>query len=78
MEIKLYITEEEIKSNNNDNDLGRLIRKKFWDLKLKEHSSVNEVNLYSQIENLIIKWGIEETKTAGHLTRQIIKLIEKK
>ena len=78
MEIKLYITEEEIKSNNNDNDLGRLIRKKFWDLKLKEHSLVNEVNLYSQIENLIIKWGIEETKTAGHLTRQIIKLIEKK
>jgi len=33
MAIKLYITEEEINSNRNDADLGRLIRKRFWNLK---------------------------------------------
>jgi hypothetical protein len=77
MEIKIYITEEEVKSNNNDNDLGRLARKKFWDLKLKEPTSEDD-ELYSQIENAIIKWSIEETKTAGCLTREIMKLIEKK
>jgi hypothetical protein len=77
MEIKIYITEEEVKSNNNDHDLGRLARKKFWDLKLKEPSS-EESELYSQIENAIIKWSIEETETAGSLTREIMKLIEKK
>jgi hypothetical protein len=75
MEIKIYITEEEIKSNNNDHDLGKLVRKKFWDLKLKESSE--EVELYSQIENAIIKWSIEGTETAGSLTRVIMKLIEK-
>jgi len=31
--------------------------------------------LYSEIENLIIKWSNDGTKTAGHLTRQIMKLI---
>jgi hypothetical protein len=76
MEIKIYITEEEVKSNNNDNDLGRLARKKFWNLKLKDSSE--EVELYSQIENAIIKWSIEGTETAGSLTREIMKLIQKK
>jgi hypothetical protein len=76
MEIKIYITEEEIKSNNNDHDLGKLVRKKFWDLKLKDSSE--DETLYSQIENTIIKWSIEEKETAGHLTREIMKLIEKK
>lgn len=41
-------------------------------------NSVDELSLYSQIEHLIIKWEIEGTKTAGHLTRQIMTLIEKK
>ena len=31
--------------------------------------------LYSEIENIIIKWTIDGTKTAGHLTRQIIDLL---
>ena len=76
MEIKIYITEEEVKSNNNDHDLGILSRKKFFDLKLKEPSSEDD-ELYSQIENAIIKWSIEETETAGSLTREIMKLIKK-
>ena len=33
------------------------------------------VDLYSKIENLIITWSIDGTKTAGTLTRQIIKLL---
>jgi hypothetical protein len=32
-------------------------------------------NLYSDIENLIIRWNIDGTKTAGHLTRQIMECI---
>ena len=33
--------------------------------------------LYSDIEDLIIRWNIDGTKTAGCLTRQIMVLIEK-
>jgi hypothetical protein len=32
-------------------------------------------DLYSKIENLIIIWNIDGTKTAGTLTRQIMKLL---
>ncbi|MCF8342436.1 MAG: hypothetical protein K9I82_15780 [Chitinophagaceae bacterium] len=35
-----------------------------------------KVELYSQIENLIINWNIDGTKTAGHLTRQIMELLK--
>ena len=31
--------------------------------------------LYNEIENLIIRWNIDGTKTAGALTRQIIGLL---
>jgi hypothetical protein len=31
--------------------------------------------LYSKIENLIIEWSIDGTKTAGHLTRKIMEII---
>jgi hypothetical protein len=32
--------------------------------------------LYSAIENTIIKWVIDGTKTAGSLTREIMSIIE--
>lgn len=32
--------------------------------------------LYSDIENLIIRWSNDGTKTAGSLTRDIMKLVE--
>ena len=32
-------------------------------------------NLYSEIEGLIIEWSNDGTKTAGYLTRQIMKLL---
>jgi len=35
-----------------------------------------KVELYSQIENLIINWNNDGTKTAGHLTRQIMELLK--
>ena len=49
-----------------------------------EHKEWDEVNiykqnkqtLYSEIETLIIRWNIDGTKTAGSLTRDIMKLIE--
>lgn len=41
-------------------------------------ASIYENKLYSEIEHLIITWSIDGTKTAGHLTRQIIKLIDNK
>jgi hypothetical protein len=48
-----------------------------------EHKEWDEVNiykqnkqtLYSEIETLIIKWNIDGTKTAGSLTRDIMKLL---
>lgn len=34
------------------------------------------MTLYQEIENQIIIWGNDGTKTAGSLTRKIMKLIE--
>ena len=39
-------------------------------------TSVKEKILYSEIEDLIIRWEIDGTKTAGYLTRQIMELIK--
>lgn len=49
--------------------------RKFWDKTyvLEEH----EDKLYSDIENLIIRWNNDGTKTAGELTRQIMGLLKK-
>jgi hypothetical protein len=46
-----------------------------------EHREWEEVRpsnetLYSEIEHLIIRWTIDGTKTAGSLTRDIMKLIK--
>ena len=46
-----------------------------------EHKEWEEVRpsnetLYSEIEHLIIRWTIDGTKTAGSLTRDIMKLIK--
>lgn len=41
-------------------------------------SVIDETNkeLYSEIENLIIRWNNDGTKTAGSLTREIMSLIK--
>ena len=41
-------------------------------------SKKEQQTLYSEIETLIIRWNIDGTKTAGSLTRDIMKLIENK
>ena len=33
--------------------------------------------LYSEIENSIIRWNVDGTRTAGELTREILKIIGK-
>jgi gas vesicle protein len=38
----------------------------------------SEKDLYSEIENLIIFWSNDGTKTAGSLTREIMALIKTK
>jgi hypothetical protein len=45
----------------------------FWKQLL---SKKEQQTLYSEIETLIIRWNIDGTKTAGSLTRDIMKLIE--
>ena len=37
---------------------------------------MTEDKLYSAIENAIIKWVIDGTKTAGSLTREIMSIIK--
>jgi hypothetical protein len=44
----------------------------------KQQQAYNEEKLYSEIEWLIISWNNDGTKTAGHLTRQIIEQLKKK
>lgn len=44
----------------------------------KKYSLDSEDELYSDIEDAIIRWRIDGTKTAGHLTRKIMKIIDKK
>ena len=44
--------------------------------KLYEGHDTVKNTLYSEIEHLIIQWNNDGTKTAGSLTRDIMKLIE--
>jgi hypothetical protein len=46
--------------------------------KWQQERTYNEKELYSEIEWLIISWNNDGTKTAGHLTRQIIEQLRKK
>jgi len=38
---------------------------------------INNMSLYQKIELAIISWDIDGTKTAGTLTREILKIINK-
>jgi hypothetical protein len=41
-----------------------------------DKANIKENKLSSEIENLIIGWSIDGTKTAGHLTRKIMELLK--
>jgi hypothetical protein len=45
--------------------------------KWQKKSTYKNKKLYSKIEHLIIAWNIDGTKTAGSLTRDIMKLLKK-
>lgn len=47
-------------------DLGPAWKNVFWE---------NPI-LYAKLENMIMEWSNDETKTAGELTRSILKLIK--
>ena len=60
--------------------------RKFWDKTYEYYLfkknniktiTSDEGELYSEIENLIIRWNNDGTKTAGELTRQIMGLLKK-
>jgi len=50
---------------------------KFWRVKLtgKKTNTINELTIYSTIENQIIEWADTGTNTAGKLTRNILNTI---
>lgn len=64
---KAYLSAADELSNYVDRRLVELVE-------LEEQSSDP---LYSQIENAIIGWSIDGTKTAGSLTRDLIELINR-
>jgi hypothetical protein len=43
---------------------------------LEDLSKAGGLSLYQQIENAIIGWSLDGTKTAGTLTREIMGYIE--
>lgn len=45
---------------------------------MEKNKKIENDKLYSEIENLIIRWNNDGTKTAGFLTRQIMKLLKNK
>lgn len=42
----------------------------------QNNKAMTEDKLYSAIENAIIKWVIDGTKTAGSLTREIMLILK--
>lgn len=51
-----------------------------WKDKFEELKNSNQIdiNLYSDMEQLIIEWNNDGTKTAGCLTRRIFQLLNDK
>ena len=51
MYIKIIITEEEIKNNSNNDALGELVRKKYWD-QLKDISRIknNDETIHFEVD----------------------------
>jgi hypothetical protein len=59
------------------NDRARQTLSEIKSLPIQERS-YSDKKLYSEIEWLIISWNNDGTKTAGHLTRQIIEQLKNK
>lgn len=46
-------------------------------MKTEDSKKQKEAELYAAVELEIIKWSINNTKTAGHLTRKLLKILKK-
>lgn len=75
---RAYPDNPEVKENwdciwENDGKLYELVGDNYH----KEWAEINPFKdtLYSEIESLIIHWSIDGTRTAGSLTRDIMKLL---
>ena len=66
MAIKLYITEEEITSTTNDDELGRLIRRRFWNLK-EENEYLEDV----EYEHCMICGKLSPYTRNTHITDRV-------
>ncbi len=62
----------------------KCLTRKFWDksykhyiFKSKEQKQEDAKQLYRDIETSIIRWSNNGRRTAGSLTREILKIIEK-
>ena len=62
----------------------KCLSRKYWDktykhyiFKSKKQKEEEAKQLYRDIESAIIRWNIHGKRTAGSLTRQILKIIEK-
>jgi hypothetical protein len=51
-------------------------RERLTELRDQENMFWENPILYAKLENMIIEWSNDETKTAGELTREILKLIK--
>lgn len=56
--------------------INEIERKTFWDDNITTPKQ-NSSDIYSKVESLIISWELDEKKTTGQLSRDIIKLFEK-
>ena len=72
---------EHIKSVSKNQSSEEILETELMAKKYTEEDMWNNdgtKDLYSKIENLIIIWNIDGTKTAGTLTRQIMELLNNK
>jgi hypothetical protein len=60
-----------------DFELGEECEGETWSPVYAKIANSSKRSLYSDIELSIIKWNIDGTKTAGELTREILKIIDK-
>ena len=64
---------------NVNNKLGDLIKTtNEFIKKVSSHSKPDYDKHYSEIENAIMEWSRDGNKTAGTLTRKIIRILKKK
>ena len=70
--MKQYDTMEDLLNEYNKPET----RERLTGLRDQENMFWENPILYAKLENMIMEWSNDETKTAGELTRSILKLIK--